>query len=255
MSEAAEPWYQGFFGSNYLDVYGNEFAADRAEREVAFVSETLGLRPGDRVLDLCCGQGRHAVLLARNGLQVTAQDLSVDYLALAQAAAAAAGVSIEAVNSDMRQIPFEGHFDAVINMFTAFGYLESEAEDAKVLHAAAAALKPGRRLLLDLLNREWVIQNYVPDELRTGADGTTYLEHREFDLRSSRNHVTFTTVAPDGSQRELDGHHVRLYTLTEVIKLLEAAGLAFKTAYGGFGGESYSLETRRMIVVARKSGG
>ena len=152
----------------------------------------------------------------------------------------------------MRAPGFDGRFDAVINMFSSFGYLESEAEDAKVLRGVAAALRPGGRALFDLINREWVIRNQVADESRTGADETVYLEHRELNLVTSRNHVTFTAVAPDGSRHDLDGHHIRLYTLTELIGMLETTGLRLERVYGGFDGEVYGVDTRRMIVVATK---
>ncbi|MPZ49864.1 MAG: methyltransferase domain-containing protein [Dehalococcoidia bacterium] len=253
MGESAQPWYQAFFGQDYLDVYGNVFTAERAEQEVGFVTEALALTEGESVLDLCCGQGRHALLLASRGMKVTGQDLSEEYLTLAAKAAAAGGIEIETVHSDMRLIPFEARFDAVINMFSAFGYLEDEAEDAKVLAAVSQALKPGGRLLMDLLNREWVMGNVVPHDWHTGEDGTLYLEHREVDLVASRNHVSFTAIAPDGSRREIAGHHFRLYTLTELVKMLSAVGLEFARAYGGFEGEDYGIGTRRMIVVARKS--
>jgi SAM-dependent methyltransferase len=190
--------------------------------------------------------------LAAAGCAVTGLDLSQKYLDLAQAGAREAGVELETVRADMRQIPFEGRFDAIVNMFSSFGYLESEEEDAKVLSAVKRALKPGGRLLMDLLNREWVITNYQQKDWHEDADGTLYLEHRYFDLESSRNHVTFTAISPNGEQRELGGHHIRLYTLREIRGLLLSAGLDFERAYGGFEGEDYSIGSRRMIVIARK---
>ncbi len=204
------------------------------------------------MLDLCCGQGRHAVLLAAMGLDVTGLDLSEQYLRLTEAAAQERGLSLQTVHADMREIPFESHFDAIVNMFSSFGYLESEAEDARVLDSIRRALKPGGRVLLDLLNRDWVVDNYVQNDWHRGDDGTLYLEHRELDLLTSRNHVTFTAIGADGAQREIVGHHIRLYTLREVAGMLEAAGLAFEAVYGGFDGEPYGIETRRTIVVARR---
>jgi ubiquinone/menaquinone biosynthesis C-methylase UbiE len=247
-----QPWYESFFGRDYLDVYAFQFAPERARSEVDFVIEALGLRPGQHVLDLCSGQGRHAVLLAAAGLEVTALDLSLEYLDIALKAAREADVAFQTVHADMREIPFTDRFDAVINMFSSFGYLESEAEDARVLAAIERCLKPGGLVLLDLLNRDWVVTNYIQNEWHADEDGTIYLEHRELDLTTSRNHVTFTALSPDGSRREIGGHHIRLYTLREVIMMLEAAGLRYETVYGGFAGEPFGIGTRRMIVVACK---
>ena len=246
------PWYESFFGHDYLDVYGYQFTQERAQSETDFAVRALALQPGERVLDLCSGQGRHAVMLAKHGCAVTALDLSAEYVKLAQAAARDAGVTLETVRADMREIPFAGRFDAVVNMFSSFGYLESEAEDAKVLDAIRRALKPGGRVLLDLLNRDWVVANYETEDSHADPDGTLYLEHRRFDLETSRNHVSFTVVTPDGQRREVGGHHIRLYTLREMRGALDAAGLAYEGVYGGFDGETYGIDTRRMIIVARK---
>jgi SAM-dependent methyltransferase len=247
-----EPWYESFFGQDYLDVYGYSFTQERAETESAFAIRTLGLSPGDEVLDLCCGQGRHAVEVAKHGCMVTALDLSEGYLLLAEEAAREAGVTLEAVHADMREIPFTDRYGAVINMFSSFGYLESEAEDARVLSAIRRALKPGGVALLDLLNRDWVIANYETEDSHTDADGTLYFEHRQLDLETSRNHVTFTVVAPDGTRREVGGHHIRLYTLREVRGMLEDAGLRYEGVHGGYEDEPYGIDTRRMIVIARR---
>ncbi len=252
MAESKQPWYESFFGRDYLDVYDFQFSEQRTQSEVAFAEQVLELSPGQSLLDLGCGPGRHAVALAQRGYEVHALDLSREYLALAEEAAAAANVGISIVHADMRNIPFTARFDAVISMFSAFGYLESEDEDARVLEAVAAALKPGGRVLLDMINREWVVLNYVQKDWHKGQDGTTYLEHREFDLPTSRNHVTFTALGHDGTTREIGGHHIRLYTLTEIIALLGRARLSFEHALGGFGSEPYSLTSRRMIVVATK---
>ena len=252
MNESNTPWYVDFFGSDYQEAYGHTFTAERAEKEALFVERTLGLSRNSRILDLCCGQGRHSVLLASRGLNVTGIDLSREYLEQAERSAKEHGVHLELLLRDMRDIPFEDHFDAVINMFSAFGYLESDEENLKALEAVRDALKPGGRVLLDMINREWVVGNYDQSDWRQGEDGSLYLEHREFDLVTSRNHVTFTIIRPDGSRRETVGHHIRLYTLTETLELFRKAGLAYLNAYGGFDGEPYAIDTRRMIVVAEK---
>lgn len=247
------PWYRTFFGRDYPDVYEDAFKPERVAREVDFVQTALALRTGEDLLDLCCGPGRHAVPLAKRGLRVTGLDLSADYLVQAERAARQQGTRLAGtVHADMRAIPFESLFDAVINMFSSFGYLESEAEDAKVLAAIARALRPGGRALLDLLNHEWVILNYQTHDWHQATDGTLYLEQRELDLPTSRNHVTFTTVAPDGVRRELAGHHFRLYTLREMIGMLTDAGLRFESAYGDLDGRPYRIDTWRMIIIVRK---
>ena len=176
---------------------------------------------------------------------MTGLDMTESYLELARSSAAAAGVEIETVVGDMREIPYENEFDAVINMFTAFGYFDDEADDQRVLDGAARALKPGGRILLDLLNRDWVAANYVRSEQRTGPDGTVYTESRELDSVSGRNHVEFSIARPDRTVTQT-GHHIRLYVATEISRMLQRAGLDFQRVYGGYGGEPLSVATRRI---------
>jgi ubiquinone/menaquinone biosynthesis C-methylase UbiE len=252
MASQGSAWYVDFFRSDYLNVYGHMFTEERAEKESAFVARTLELKPGATVLDLCCGQGRHSVQWAKRGFKVTGLDLNAEYLNLASKAAEAAKVKIETVAGDMREIPFEDKFDAIVNMYSSFGYLESEAEDLKVLESAVKALKPGGRLLLDMLNREWAIDNYIQNDWHTGADGTLYVERRDLDLATSRMHVHFIVVDPKGGRRESIGHIIRLYTLTEMTRLLERVGMRVTAVFGGFEGEDYGISARRMIIVAQK---
>ncbi|MGA6974221.1 MAG: methyltransferase domain-containing protein [Candidatus Binatus sp.] len=252
MASQGSAWYVDFFRSDYLNVYGHMFTEERAEKESAFVASVLDLKPGSSVLDLCCGQGRHSVNLAKRGFKVTGLDLNPDYVELAQQAARARNVAIETVAADMRKIPFENKFDAIVNMYSSFGYLESEAEDLKVLESAVKALKRGGSLLLDMLNREWAIDNYIQNDWHTGEDGTLYVERRDLDLATSRMHVHFIVVDPKGGRRESVGHNIRLYTLTEMTRLLDRVGLRLTEVFGGFDNEPYAITTRRMIIIAEK---
>jgi SAM-dependent methyltransferase len=254
MATQDRAWYVDFFGHDYLNIYQHIFTAERSAQEVSFAERVLELEPGARVLDLCCGQGRHSVPFAQHGYRVTALDLSPAYLDLAQRAAQSHHVELETVSADMRSIPFQDHFDAIVNMYSSFGYLESEADDARVLESVAKALKPGGRLLLDMLNREWAVANYVQNDWHSGPDGTLYVERRELDLAASRMCVRFIIVGAEGGRRDSIGHDIRLYTLTEITRMLSLAGLRVTGAFGGFDSEPYAIDTRRMIISARKDG-
>ncbi len=251
MTEYDLEWYRSFFGQDYLDVYSHLLTEERSEAEAGFVIRALDLEPGDRVLDLCCGTGRHAVPLARAGLEVTGLDMSEEYLAQARSAAREAGVKVRFEQGDMREIPFREEFDAVVNLFTAFGYFDDDSDDQRVIDGAAAALRPAGQLLLDLLNRDWVAANYVRSDSRKGPDGTVYAEQRKFDPVAGRNHVEFMITSPDGAQRKVS-HHIRLYVATEISRMIHRAGLTVERSYGGYDGNLLSVETRRMILVSRK---
>jgi SAM-dependent methyltransferase len=249
LTEVDPRWYEGFFGEDYLAVAPRD--PERTAREVDFVFEHLGLEPQARVLDLACGHGRHAVELARRGIHVTGLDLSEPSLAQAREAAAAAGVELELVHGDMRDLPWEGEFDAVLNLFTAFGYFAEQADDERVLVQVERALRPGGSFLLDVVSLYVLARDFRPRHWEELEDGRTMLHARDYDQLTGRSAVTWTFVDPGGERSELR-HSLRIYTLPELGGMLERAGLPIAATWGGFDGEPYGFETRRLIVHARR---
>jgi ubiquinone/menaquinone biosynthesis C-methylase UbiE len=252
MNEFDRRWYADprLHGEDYLLLYPPAILETTAWQVDGLV-RLLELPAGARVLDLACGWGRIAVPLAQRGYRVTGLDLSEAFLARARRSAQKAGLDIDFRQGDMRQIPFVAEFDAVIMMGTAFGLLESDEEDEKVLHAVARALRPGGRFFLDQASREWGIRHYRGRDWAEREGGILVLQERELNLLESRNYVRLTIIEPDGSRRV--HHHVfRFYTLTELVGMLDRAGLAFRAAWGGFDGSPYTLDSGRMIVLAEK---
>ena len=252
----AQPWYESFFERDYFEIWlggraDQVLTAERTEAEVDFIERALSLAAGSSILDLCCGHGRHALLLAERGYSVTGVDFSDRALRLARRGARRAGLPVRWLKRDMRRIAFREEFGAVINVFTSFGYFESDAENEDVVRRIAAALKPGGRFLIDHINREYRVRSHESRDWRQAADGTLVLEERSIDLLAGRSRGDWTAIAPDGSRRHglVD---VRVYTLRELVGMLERAGLRFRQAWGGFDGGDYSLESRRMIVLAEK---
>jgi SAM-dependent methyltransferase len=245
------PWYKTFFGEDYLRIY-SFLTPERTEREVDGIVRLLDLPPGSAILDLCCGHGRHALALAKQGYRVTGQDLSEVFLQRAQAEAEAQGVQVRWLHSDMRMIPFENEFDAVINIFTAFGYLENEDEDQQVLQQVHKALKPRGLFLLETMHREFLLRSFTASEVYRHADGLIVLEERDFDLLTSHSHVQVTMLSPDGQRREYT-HSERIYTLTELARMLAMVGLHVKAYYGGLDGSQLRLTSPRLVVIGSKS--
>ncbi len=252
MTESAIPWYKSFFNSDFPELYAFRLRAKHTKKQIRFVRKALDLQPGETVLDLCCGQGRHAVALAKKGVNVIGLDLNGDYLATAQNAASAAGVEIETVEADMREIPFSNRFDAVINMFTSFGYLESDDEDLRVLAAIRQALKPAGRLLLDLANQEWSLRGSGSSQSHQNSDGSVVHWHTDLELETGRNRVSFSVEGPDGEVRDLGSHIIRQYTLAELVGMLREVGLEFVSVSGDYDGGPFSATAERMVVVARR---
>lgn len=243
------PWWEVYFDELYLRIIATILTPERTAQEVAGVMSMLDLRPGAQILDLCCGQGRHAVPLARAGCQMTGLDRSSYLLGKAQQAAEKAKVEVQWVRGDMRWLPWREQFDACVSLFTSFGYFEDEAENEQVLHQVYSVLRPGGILLLDMSNRDYYLLHLWPNAWRQYGRAVI-LEETTFDPITSRFNMTFTWA--DGSKWESLTHSVRHYTAPELAGMLQRAGLTPVTFYGDFDGSQFDLYSKRMIVVAQK---
>ena len=252
-NELAVPadWYDGFFEGDWLDHIALHFPEERTEREVEFILEKLELEPPARILDLACGHGRISIALARRGYRVTGLDLSPRSLELARAAAEQERLDVEWVHADMREIPAGAQFDAVVNLFTAFGYFDDEEENQRVLDGVAAALVPGGRFLIDVGSLLALSRRYRERWWQKLEDGVIEFDEHSFDFLRGRNAARWTFIRPDGTRTELV-HSVRVYAPHELARMLERAGLEVESAWGGFDGSEVSFDTWRLILLARK---
>jgi SAM-dependent methyltransferase len=245
MAEVAPDWWRTWFGPGYLALY-DAFLAERTPVEVDQIEALLQLRPPRRILDLPCGQGRHAIELARRGYQVTGVDLSPYMLGVAKQRADAAGVQVRWLTGDMRE-PLRGErFDLVLNLFTSFGYFDDEADDQKVVAAAAATVAPGGRFLLEVINGERVMGNFQEREWFTIGQ-TAVMERRSLDKGARRMVVERTVSSKDGDDTSV--HAVRLYRGSEVEAMLKAAGFGRIDLYGEWDGAPLTSDSLRVLAV------
>jgi SAM-dependent methyltransferase len=243
-------WWELYFNELYLRMFQTVLTPERTAEEVAGVQAMLHLRPSCRILDLCCGQGRHAVPLAQAGYRMTGLDRSTYLLSQAQQAAQRADVEVRWVCGDMRHLPWQGEFDACINLFTAFGYFDDEEENLEVLRQVYRVLRPGGDFLLDTANRDYYLLQWWPRAWRR-YDRAVILEETDFDPRTCRFTMTFTWM--EGGKRESLTHSVRHYTAPELAAMLQRAGFTPTALYGDFGRGEFDLYSKRLIVIARKA--
>lgn len=241
-------WWSRYFDDNYLNIYS--YTEESAETEVEGIVRMLNLTPPSRILDLCCGFGRHSLILASRGYDVTGLDISRSFLNYARRKAEERGIFLKFEQRDMREIQHESEFDAVINIFTAFGFFENEQEDMKVLECVARALKPNGQFVIDTLNRDFVIHSGQYQTWKQ-RNGTTVLEERFFDFFKSRLEINHHLIDSKNGERKLESSF-RLYTLTEMLDMFDKAGLMLTDVYGNFDGSLYSGESPRMILIARR---
>ena len=241
-------WWQRLFDRSYVEIY--RFTDDRVERELEFLKDVLDLRPGLRLLDVCCGFGRHAVPLARMGLTVTGVDLSAAQLRQARRRARTAGVEVEWLRADARGFTSRaGRFDRVINLFTSFGYFSEEKEDLKMLSRMTRALKRGGLLCLDTMNRDFLVRHFQPTIVTSFAAGHV-IDRNRLDHASGRC-VAEREICREGKTRKQQ-FSVRLYTARELILMAGACGLEVVELHGSLDKQPLSFDTPRIVLIARK---
>ena len=227
---------------------------------VAFIVETLDLRPGDRVLDLGCGSGVHALRLAQRGIQVIGLDIASSLVEYATNLVNEAGVSgATFVVGDMRDplatltLLGNPHFNAVIILSTSFGFL-GEAGDRATLNGAAQVLLPGGQLLLDLSDPAALM---LPREKWwSELDGGYMLMEAWYDPSTCIHEGIFRYLDRDGNLNLCaEPERIRVYSLPELTVLLRETGLPLRAAYGGVSlpPRSYSpCHHDRLMVIGRK---
>ncbi len=235
-------WYKEWFGEEYLDLYAHRDAGE-AERHIDFVEKVLGGWRPRAVLDLACGAGRHTDALRRRGYRALGVDLSLTLLTRPPRLPRVAG--------DIRCLPFaDATFDWVLNFFTSFGYFEEERENFRVLEELARVLRPGGRYLIDLFNRERVVAELVPREVRD-LDGRQIEIERWFDEASQRVNKRIRIRSADRPARTFL-ESVRAYREDEVTTGLRWVGLGVDGVYGNFEGEAFERASERLILVGHK---
>lgn len=217
---------------------------DSAE-EAKFIHKALRLRKGQRVLDAPCGEARIAVHLARAGVDVTGVDITKAFLARARRLFHREKLKGVFYHKDLRDIEFDGEFDAVFNWFGSFGYFPDK-ENADVVMRFAKALKPGGKLLIDQVNRERVLRNF-----KTRQAGERLTVKARWNSKSQRVESEWTFTQKNG-RRISSRSSIRMYTIGQFRMLFEKAGLVLEKTYGTTVGGPYSRKSARMIVVGRK---
>lgn len=228
------------------------FPPEKVEEAAEQVDRLLGLldlEPGAAVLDVPCGVGRHAVEFADRGFQVTAVDATATYLETARERARDADVEVEFVHGDMREFRRVESFDAVVNLYTSFGYFEDRADDERVARNVYESLTPGGTLVVSLTSKE-VLAGTFRERTWDERDGAYVLQEHAVEDDWSWMENRWIVVA-DGEVREFTVSH-RLYSAFELSELLERVGFGDVTAYGDLEGSDYDEDAERLVVVARK---
>lgn len=244
------PWYENdaFWKAVEPALFSEEKWA-MAKSDVDGMAKLLSLPSGSKILDLCCGPGRHAIEFARRGYKVTGVDRTHDYLKRARKSAQKKGLKIEFVKEDMRRFVRPRAFDAVINLYASFGYFEKEEETRQVLKNIYNSLKRAGSALFEMMSKEILARDF---EERTWSEfgDLLLLQHRSVDKDWEWLESRWILIR-EGLRQDF-AWRVRLYSASEFKTLLRSEGFRKIRLYGSLDGILYDQEASRLVAVARR---
>lgn len=239
-------WFETWFDTKYYHIlYQN-----RDQKEASFFIDKLvsqlGLEKGRKVLDLCCGKGRHSIQLNELGYDVLGVDLSSQSIAEAKNYE---NTSLQFEVHDMRE-PLVGlRVDAVFNLFTSFGYFDNLEENKLVLSSIHSYLQEEGVLIIDFLNPHFVINQMVSEEVKE-LDGIKFHISRFVDNGQIIKRIQFKDKGQDHEYFE----KVQAIDYDLFEQLLSTTGFQIDAVFGDYNLRSYNkIDSERLILLARKT--
>lgn len=250
--QIADNWYEDFFQGIACEVWENAVPVEMTNQEVDFLLGELNLQPGQRILDVQCGFGRHAIPLARKGFEVVGIDISETFIRNLAAKSKAEYLPITAIRADILSVPLEYSFSAAICMGNSFGYFGYDKLKRSV-EKVAFCLQPGAKFVI---NSGMLAESILPN-LLTYAKQNTYTigdvvmeVSNEYDAGESC--LVSNLLYTRGAKTEAQAFKHYVFTLGEIRRLLESCGLRLIAAYGDVSLTEFKLGDRQAYLVAEK---
>jgi ubiquinone/menaquinone biosynthesis C-methylase UbiE len=233
-------WFEEWFGEDYLRLYPHR-DHDDAQRAVALISRSVGLRPGWRVLDVASGAGRHTRAFVQAGASCFGLDLSATLLRIARQVTDA-----PLIRADMRRLPIRpASMDLTVNLFTSFGYFERDAEHTTALREMVSTIRPGGWLVIDFLNPAAVRRQLVPQETLELSGETVRVTR---SVSPDGRYVCKSIQAPAGREYR---ERVRLFEPEQISQMVESAGVQVRHRYGDYDATPLTAEAPRTILLGQ----
>jgi len=239
-------WFQYWFNSPFYHILYSQ----RNDAEAEFLIDNLSayLKPAanSRILDIACGRGRHSIYLNKKGYDVTGIDLSEQSIKYAQ--------QFEQKNlhffvHDMRKLSFINYFDIAMNLFTSFGYFETEKEHVNAMKAFRKSLKEDGTLMIDYFNTQKILKNLTQQEIKT-VEGIEFHLHKFVAEGKIIKHINFEHRDKPYAFEE----RVQAFTLQDFERMFEKSGLKIAATFGSYGLDPFDeSKSDRLILICKKA--
>ncbi|SHI55742.1 class I SAM-dependent methyltransferase [Algibacter luteus] len=243
MTNNTTSWFTSWFDTPFYHILYKDRNETEAQAFMDTLTQYLNIPEGGKILDLACGKGRHARYLNKIGYDVTGVDLSENSIAFAKK------FENHRLRFDVHDMckPYHKQFDAVFNLFTSFGYFEDDADNLKTIEAIKADLNADGFGVIDFMNSEFVIDNLVPEEVKT-VDGIDFNLKRYVENGYIIKDITFTA---DGKVYHFK-ERVRGFTLADFEELFEQAGVYLLDVFGDYKLRKFSAKTSERLIMIFK---
>jgi SAM-dependent methyltransferase len=237
-------WYENWFGNEYLTVYAHR-DEDEARQLVHLILSNISLDRNAKIIDLCCGQGRHARLFAEKGFEVYGFDLSRKLLQVAKYKNTN-NDNTYFVQADMRFLPVVHSFDLLLNLFTSFGYFKTDQENITVFKQFYQVLKKGGYFVFDYFNSTYIIQHLERYQSEQIGDLTVEQERYIEDSRVEK----IIRLNRHG-KKSVFYESVKLYEPEQILKMMNETGLDVVYLFGDYQGSTFTENSERIIIIGK----
>jgi ubiquinone/menaquinone biosynthesis C-methylase UbiE len=244
-------WFEKIFDNDYIRAYAQQ--NKNTVEDVDGIVELLSPEKNMKILDLCSGYGRHSLELARRGYNITGYDLSVEFLNHAKKKAEEENLKVKFVHGDVRELDYKDEFDIVLNLYTSFGYF-SHDENQEVIESISRSLVPNGRFLIEALCFSGLIRRADPEQPATVFEGDDVMivDSRRWDLEQNIMNVSRKLFFADGKRNEYS-FALRVYTLAEILRMIQKAGLRLVDYFGNLKGNTYDYQSTHYVIIAEKA--
>lgn len=241
MNDTLKPWYTDWFNEDYLKLYKNRDDNEAIEH-VNFITRVCALKDNERILDVGCGIGRHALIWAKRNFNVVGIDRSEKIIQKAKEKAEQQNIhSVQFICDDIRNITPQnkGTFDLVVSLFTSFGHEELDDDNQKILHAISSLLAEEGVFFIDYLNPTYVKNTIVSFENLTLDDEQVSIRREIIEDQ------VIKTISISGKTYQ---EKIKLYSHQKMKNMLNEVGLAVKNCWSNYQGTPFTENGARQLI-------